>query len=104
MKLRVADLGRVTFIKRSRKASFNLFRRKPVCGKKNEKGLYKWRDVTVKAFEYMSGVKEEMKKVKWPRRKEVAKGLFATIVFASIIAVFFLAADAAIVSVKGLLI
>jgi preprotein translocase SecE subunit len=60
-------------------------------------------DFVVKLAEYLNGVKTEMKKVKWPKRIEVAKGLVATLMFSAIVTVFFLLADAAIVSVKELL-
>ena len=38
----------------------------------------------------VKGVKQEMKKVKWPTTKEVVKYTFATLVFCVILALFFM--------------
>ena len=38
----------------------------------------------------VKGVKQEMKKVKWPTVKEVVKYTFATLVFCVILALFFM--------------
>jgi len=47
----------------------------------------------VKKETYMEGVSEELKKVKWPSKKEVIKYTIATIVLVLILVAFFLLLD-----------
>lgn len=57
----------------------------------------------MRVTKYLKDVKIEMRKVKWPKRLEVFKGLGATIVFTSFLVAFFLLADLFVVSIKDLI-
>ena len=52
---------------------------------------------------FMNGVKEELKKVKWPSAKEIVKYTIATIVLVVVIALFFQLLNVLISFVKGLI-
>lgn len=62
--------------------------------KKDKKGK-------VKKESYIQGVNEELKKVKWPSKKEVIKYTIATIVFVVILVVFFVLLDLLMSVIKG---
>ena len=47
----------------------------------------------------VKGVKQEMKKVKWPTAKEVVKYTFATLIFCVILALFFMLLNAILSSI-----
>lgn len=52
---------------------------------------------------FFKGVRNEMKQVKWPTAKEVIKFSFATIFLAVFVMVFFMALDALLSAIKGVL-
>lgn len=52
---------------------------------------------------FFKGVKSELKKVKWPERKDVIKYTIATIVFIVVFVLLFALLDLALSFVKGLL-
>lgn len=51
---------------------------------------------------FAKGVKSELKKVKWPERKEVIKYTIATVIFIIIFVALFAVLDLALSFVKGL--
>ena len=51
---------------------------------------------------FFKGVKSELKKVKWPAKKEVVKYTIATIVFVLLFVLLFAVLDLALSFVKGL--
>lgn len=57
---------------------------------------------TVKKQSFFKGVKNELKKVKWPEKKEVVKYTIATIIFVLIFVLLFAVLNLAISVIKGL--
>ena len=53
---------------------------------------------------YLSGVKSELKKVSWPKFKDILKYTFATIIFCLILAVFFSILNLILSLIKGALV
>ena len=53
---------------------------------------------------YFSGVKAELKKVNWPKFKDILKYTFATIIFCLILAGFFSILNLIISLIKGALV
>lgn len=53
---------------------------------------------------YLSGVKSELKKVSWPKFKDILKYTFATIIFCLILAGFFSILDLILSLIKGALV
>lgn len=51
---------------------------------------------------FFKGIKSELKKVKWPEKKEVVKYTIATIAFVLLFVLLFAALDLALSFVKGL--
>jgi preprotein translocase subunit SecE len=66
-----------------------------VTSKKSEKNKAKKKDNMLK------GVKQEMKKVTWPSRKDVVKYTVATLVFCAVIMIFFQLLNLGLSIVKG---
>lgn len=64
--------------------------------KKNEKKATKARKEN-----YIEGVSEELKKVKWPSKKEVIKYTIATITLVLILVAFFVLLDLGMSIIKG---
>lgn len=52
---------------------------------------------------YIEEVKDEMKKVKWPTKKEMVKYTISTLTFIILFALFFLAIASLFAFVKGLI-
>lgn len=55
----------------------------------------------VKGETYFEGVVNELKKVKWPSKKEVLKYTFATIIFVVVLVVFFVLMSLIMSVIKG---
>lgn len=53
---------------------------------------------------YFSGVKAELKKVSWPKFKDILKYTFATIIFCLILAGFFSILNLILSLIKGVLV
>ena len=53
---------------------------------------------------YLSGVKSELKKVSWPKFKDILKYTFATIIFCLILAGFFSILNLILSLIKGALV
>ena len=53
---------------------------------------------------YLSGVKSELKKVSWPKFKDILKYTFATIIFCLILAGFFSILNLILSLIKGSLV
>ena len=53
---------------------------------------------------YLSGVKSELKKVSWPKFKDILKYTFATIIFCLILAGFFSILNLILSLIKGVLV
>ncbi len=52
---------------------------------------------------YIEEVKDEMKKVKWPTKKEMVKYTISTLAFVVLFALFFFAIESLFAFVKGLI-
>ena len=52
---------------------------------------------------YIKEVKSEMKKVKWPTKKEMIKDTISTLVFVVVFALFFFGIESLFAFVKGLI-
>lgn len=52
---------------------------------------------------YIEEVKEEMKKVKWPTKKEMVKYTISTLAFVALFALFFFGIESLFAFVKGLI-
>ena len=63
--------------------------------KKNEK--------EVKKDSYVSEVKAELKKVKWPSKKEMVKYTITTVCFVVLFALFFFGIESLFAFIKGLI-
>lgn len=57
---------------------------------------------STKKISFFKGVKSELKKVKWPEKKEVVKYTIATIVFVLLFVLLFAVLNLAISVIKGL--
>ena len=75
---------------------------KKVSTKKNVKKVEKKKTKEVKKESFLTGVKKEMGKVRWPLKKEMIKYSIATLSFIIFFALFFLLADYIIAGVKVL--
>lgn len=53
-----------------------------------------------KIARFLVGVKKEMKKVRWPNKKEMITYSIATIVFVLIFGIFFIGLDLALTGIK----
>ena len=53
-----------------------------------------------KIARFLVGVKKEMKKVRWPNKKEMITYSIATLVFMAILGLFFIATDLIIAGVR----
>lgn len=69
---------------------------------KSKKEVKSTKKADIKKEGFFSGVRKEMKKVRWPLKKEMAKYSIATISFIVFFALFFTAADLLIAAVKML--
>ena len=70
--------------------------------KKNKKVIKKDKTKKEKKESFITGVKKEMKKVRWPLKKEMIKCSIATLSFILFFAIFFTLADLIIAGVKVL--
>lgn len=70
--------------------------------KTNAKKVVKKETKKVKKESFLTGVKKEMGKVRWPLKKEMVKYSIATLSFIIFFALFFLLADLIIALVKVL--
>lgn len=70
--------------------------------KKNKKVIKKDKTKKEKKESFITGVKKEMKKVRWPLKKEMIKYSIATLSFILFFAIFFTLADLIIAGVKVL--
>ena len=68
---------------------------------KNKKKKNLKKEPKVKKESYMEGVTNELKKVKWPSKKEVIKYTVATIVFVVVLVAFFVLLDLGMSIIKG---
>jgi len=57
----------------------------------------------IKAFSYVGEVQKEMKKVNWPKRKELVSNTVLTLVAAMVLAMFIFASDQMITQVLNLI-
>lgn len=75
---------------------------KKVGTKKSAKKVEKKKTKEVKKELFLTGVKKEMEKVRWPLKKEMVKYSIATLSFIVFFALFFTLADLIIAGVKML--
>ena len=75
---------------------------KKVETKKNVKKTKNTKKTTKKKETFFKGVKNELKKVKWPKASEVVKYTIATIVLILIVVLFFSLLNLLLSFIKGL--
>lgn len=68
---------------------------------KTKNNVKKTKKTKVKGETYFEGVVNELKKVKWPSKKEVLKYTFATIIFVVVLVVFFVLMSLIMSVIKG---
>lgn len=68
---------------------------------KTKKNVKKTKKTKVKGETYFEGVVNELKKVKWPSKKEVLKYTLATILFVVVLVVFFVLMSLIMSVIKG---